>query len=99
MTENLKTQQNKETDSTVEIVPEPAEETKELSDIKMREGEENELQEEVCCCLFPQLSMTGFIPHDRTDQFKHEPGIDTGVKFYSVPWEPTSVSCRLMSET
>ena len=48
MTESLTIQQNKETDSNVEIVPAPVEETEELLDLKLRGEEENELQEEVC---------------------------------------------------
>ena len=56
MTENLIIKQNKETDSTVEIMPEPVEETKELPDLKLSGEEENELQEEVCCCTFYPFS-------------------------------------------
>ena len=56
MTENLSTQQNKETDSTVEIMSEPVEESKELPDLRLRGEEENELQEEVCCCTFYPFS-------------------------------------------
>ena len=56
MTENLPTQQNKDTDSTVESMPEPVEESKELPDLRLRVEEENELQEEVCYCTFYPFS-------------------------------------------